>query len=547
MLLSIIIPVFNVENYVGACLDSVYAGNADLSSFEVIVVNDGSTDGSAGVVEGYRKRFCNLIFIEQENQGLSAARMNGLARAQGEYVWFVDSDDWVEPDSVATISRLIQEQAGFPVYVMPIRIHDKGSVAYTDDYPIDFPQITDGWKLLKDGFPQGFAQRFIIRRSLFDHPWLYFPLNHLIEDAYFCPVVLALADPAYVCDTPLYHYRYRRNSISHTFTVRSSYDLVSQYFQLKAFAQTLSQPKQGIFMAYCQRFLSFSYHINETLWNTSAFRQFLRRKSPALVAELSRNARFYSFKKWMAQLVLLTCPRALRKYQRIRQALINRLPDSFFKSERRRNRQIKAYMDTHKVVKLQIGCGPNWTQGWLNTDVDIDRCKQGLVYLDAGEKFPFPDNSIDYVYSEHLFEHLSHTQAVNMLDECRRVLKPSGAIRIATPDFRFLIGLYLHPEEPLNQRYIQWSGQGGGGYPVPETPLHIINKFHTAWGHRIIYDRESLESLMKEHGFKDIRICEIGKSDIPAFRNVEGHFKYMPYEFYQLETMILEGNKDYCI
>ena len=543
MLLSIIIPVFNVEKYVGACLDSVYDGDADLSSFEVIVVNDGSTDGSAGIVEGCRKRFGNLVFIDQDNQGLSAARMKGLSQAQGEYVWYVDGDDWVEPDSVGNIARMIHEQAEFPVYVMPIRIHDKESVAYTDDYSIDAPRITDGWALLKGGFPQGFAQRFIIRRSLFAHPWLYFPLNHLIEDAYFCPVVLALAETCYVCDTSLYHYRYRPGSISHSRTVRSSYDLVSQYFQLKAFAQTLSKPKQEIFMAYIQRFLSFPYKLNETLWNTSAFRLFLRQKSLSLMAELFRCARFYSFKEWMAQLFLLACPRAFRKYYSIKRSLLFRLPDSYFKSERRRNRQVKAYMDTHGVAKLQIGCGPNRIPGWLNTDVDIDRCKQGAVYLDAGEKFPFQDNSIDAIYSEHLFEHLHFTQAVNMLDECHRVLKPSGAIRIATPDFRFLMDLYLHPEKPLNQRYIQWSGQGGGGCPVPETPLHIINKFHTAWGHQIIYDRESLERLMKEHGFRNIRRCDIGKSDIPAFRNVECHFKHMPYEFYELETMILEGDK----
>lgn len=229
-----------------------------------------------------------------------------------------------------------------------------------------------------------------------------------------------------------------------------------------------------------------------------------------------------------------------------RQTIINHLPDSVFKSDFWRNRIIKAYLDTHEVAKLQIGCGPNRLPEWLNTDVEIERCKAGALFLDAGEPFPFPDNSIDYVYSEHLFEHLSFLQAVNMLDECHRILKPSGAIRIATPDFRFLMSLYLHPEEPLNKRYIEWSAQGtvGNFTPLPETALHIVNKFHTAWGHQIIYDRESLETLMKEHGFKNIRFCDIGQSVLPAFQNVERHFKHMPYEFYRLETMILEGEND---
>ena len=181
--------------------------------------------------------------------------------------------------------------------------------------------------------------------------------------------------------------------------------------------------------------------------------------------------------------------------------------------------------------------------GWLNTDVKISCCKAGALYLDAGEKFPFPDNSIDYVYSEHLIEHLDYAQAVNMLEECHRVLKASGSIRIATPDFRFLVGLYQHPEDSLNKRYIQWSGQGVGDFPpVPETALHVINKFHLAWGHQIIYDRDSLVNLLEEHGFKDIRFCDIGKSEIATFENIECHFKYMPFDFYKLETMILEGD-----
>ena len=227
-----------------------------------------------------------------------------------------------------------------------------------------------------------------------------------------------------------------------------------------------------------------------------------------------------------------------------RQTLINHLPDSVFKSAFWRGRIIRAYMGSHEVVKLHIGCGSHGIEGWLNTDVSIDICKAGALYLDAGERFPFPDGSVDYVYSEHLFEHLNHRQAVNMLRECHRVLKPSGAIRLATPDFRFLADLYLHPEKPLNRRYIAWSAQGGGGCPpLPENPLYVVNKFHTAWGHQIIYDQETLWNLLEENGFKNIRLCGISKSEIDAFNNVEGHFKFIPYEFYQLETMIIEADK----
>ena len=201
-------------------------------------------------------------------------------------------------------------------------------------------------------------------------------------------------------------------------------------------------------------------------------------------------------------------------------------------------------MVSHDVVKLQIGCGWNHMSGWLNTDAAIDICKRGVLYLDAGNPFPFPDESVDYIYSEHLFEHLNYAQAVNMLKECHRVLKPSGIIRLATPDFHFLKDLYLHPEKPVNQRYIEWSANGGGKTkPIPVSPLYVVNKFHTAWGHQIIYDRETLIGLIQEYGFKDVRFCEIGKSSHEALKRVEWHFNTMPYEFYELETMILEAGK----
>lgn len=221
-----------------------------------------------------------------------------------------------------------------------------------------------------------------------------------------------------------------------------------------------------------------------------------------------------------------------------------RISKAIYQSNRKRKKVIHKYLSTHDMAKLQIGCGPNRLAEWLNTDISLHECKAGALYLDAGELFPFPDNSIDYIYSEHVFEHLNHDQAVNMLKESFRVLKPSGTIRIATPDFQFLVDLYLHPDNALNKRYIEWSSCGGGGCrPVPSTALHVINKFHTSWGHQIIYDKETLSALLTECGYHNIRPCVIGKSEIESLNNLEAHFKHIPFEFYQLETMLFEADK----
>ena len=226
-------------------------------------------------------------------------------------------------------------------------------------------------------------------------------------------------------------------------------------------------------------------------------------------------------------------------------SIIYKIEHCYYQLDLFRRKQIKQYLNNNSVAKLHIGCGKNIIAGWLNTDISIKRCKEGALYLDAGDRFPFPDNSFDYVYSEHLFEHLNYPQAVNMLSECHRILKHSGVIRISTPNFRFLVDLYLNPEKPINKAYICWSANGGGGgKTIPESSIFVINKFHTTWGHKIIYDAETLSNLMRENGFKDICHCEISKSKNTELINIEGHFKYIPFDYCKLETMILEAYND---
>ncbi len=96
MQLSVIVPVYNVAEYLRQCLDSVI--NQSFSNMEIILVNDGSTDDSGAICLEYAKKDSRVICLEQENAGLAAARQTGLDRAVGDYIAFVDSDDWLEPN-----------------------------------------------------------------------------------------------------------------------------------------------------------------------------------------------------------------------------------------------------------------------------------------------------------------------------------------------------------------------------------------------------------------------------------------------------------------
>ena len=116
--LSIVIPVYNVERYLGECLDSVLAQT--FGDYEVIVVNDGSTDGSAALAEDFARRDPRFRLVHQENGGLSKARNTGIDVATGEYMAFLDSDDALPPDAyellVGTLDRTGSDFATGNVY-----------------------------------------------------------------------------------------------------------------------------------------------------------------------------------------------------------------------------------------------------------------------------------------------------------------------------------------------------------------------------------------------------------------------------------------------
>lgn len=101
--------------------------------------------------------------------------------------------------------------------------------------------------------------------------------------------------------------------------------------------------------------------------------------------------------------------------------------------------------------KLHLGCGGNYLAGWLNTDYYRDDKRSRL---DVTKRFPFPDGSFDFAFSEHMIEHISYTDARTMISECFRVLKPGGVLRLSTPDFRFLIRLYTQPDTGVHRNYV---------------------------------------------------------------------------------------------
>ena len=125
-----------------------------------------------------------------------------------------------------------------------------------------------------------------------------------------------------------------------------------------------------------------------------------------------------------------------------------------FRIEFWRRKKVKKYLDNSPEPKLQIGCDTNLLTGWLNSGISLKECWFG-IYLDAGKPFPFPESSFNFVFSEHLFEHLNYQQATNMLKESYRVLKPEGVFRIKSQINQFtnsILSIRLSKETFLHRQ-----------------------------------------------------------------------------------------------
>jgi predicted SAM-dependent methyltransferase len=213
------------------------------------------------------------------------------------------------------------------------------------------------------------------------------------------------------------------------------------------------------------------------------------------------------------------------------------LPDRLRPSN---SRLIRKYVSSGELKKLHLGCGPNALPGWLNTDL---HSSDEVAYLDLTETFPLKSDTFDYVFTEHVIEHIGYSQGIVMLREAYRVLRPGGKIRVVTPDFAFLIVLHSEDKSAICKAYISWANeQFLGGCAPPYAEMHVINNFVRDWGHRFIYDEKSLTAALQTAGFIHAKKCQINESDDPIFQGLENETR-MPHGFLRLESLVLEAIK----
>jgi glycosyltransferase involved in cell wall biosynthesis len=223
MLLSIVIPVYNVEEYIEKCILSCVNQDVPLDKYEIIIVNDGSPDDSLNICKRLEKEFANIKIITQKNKGLSGARNTGLKNSIGEYVWFVDSDDWITKDCLKSIYEAVNTYKSDIFWLGHDVISNKKVI--NKFIPKETLKPIDGNDFFINHLDNKFyIWKFIYKREFLISNDLSFYEGLLYEDLEFTPRALHLAKSCYNLPNIYYHYLMRDGSIVNNVKIKNVED-----------------------------------------------------------------------------------------------------------------------------------------------------------------------------------------------------------------------------------------------------------------------------------------------------------------------------------
>lgn len=250
--ISIIIPVYNVEKYVGKCLSSLV--DQTFTDFEIIAVNDGSKDDSLDILRRFEERYDFVKVIDQKNGGIANARNNGLAAARGEYVCFVDSDDYVGPTYLEELYNACVD-TGSDISCCYYYFH-----FVENNFLFEYPFRCHGIfkpeeamkKLLRDVQIQSLVWNKMYKRSLFTDYDIKFP-TMCFEDMAIANKVFANANQVVVLDRPLYYYNQHPSSTLATMNA----DKINDFIRAIAMVR-ISLEKNGLYEKYKKSYLALT-------------------------------------------------------------------------------------------------------------------------------------------------------------------------------------------------------------------------------------------------------------------------------------------------
>lgn len=233
MFLSIVIPIYNAQSYIDECLQSCLCQDIDKNDYQIICVDDGSTDNSLNILNDYQKAYSNIVVVSQNNSGVSVARNKGLSLAQGDYIWFVDSDDFIRPNCLGELKMLAQKSydiIAFGRYEFDLKLNEEERNLLSDN------------KLKPNKTYWGYAALKIYKRSIIeDNKILFHSEIKYGEDEVFNNDVFEYSDTTYTLECTNYLYRKNPSSAMNTLLIPEN-----QIKRIESIIISMVVLKQGI-------------------------------------------------------------------------------------------------------------------------------------------------------------------------------------------------------------------------------------------------------------------------------------------------------------
>jgi len=238
IVLSILVPIYNVERYVERCINSLYYQNLDLNEFEVIIINDGSKDSSVEIVNELSNKFTNIKIIHQDNKGLGRARNTGIANASGEYIHFVDSDDYIAKGVYPILLKNAVDR-NLDILIFKMKMTESTREISDSDDLIE-PNIREILTGIEYISSQGYITTStisLIKREFLLETGIQFKTG-LFEDTLFITSLISFAKR--IAFLPLDVYRYQINNSNSIMNKKSNYHLKRGIISLKKVAQSIN-------------------------------------------------------------------------------------------------------------------------------------------------------------------------------------------------------------------------------------------------------------------------------------------------------------------
>ena len=306
---SIIIPVYNVEDYLEHCINSIL--HQSFKDYEIILVNDGSTDKSGVICDKYANEYENIRVIHKKNEGQSQARNVAIKDAKGEYIVFVDSDDWLIDRALENANKIIKEYNNPDIIINRIKSYYEETDSYVEcEYRFDTNTMANkpSYEVLKMCYemPTFWSAPwvFVINKEYLKKNEFYFPKGLLHEDEYWAPIILLNAKQIGFNNNCFYCNRANRvGSTTQSVNIKKEYDKfkIIDMLIVESQKETYMENEKDMLLSRCS-----SIYLG-ILKNISLYRDSDRYKYKELILMLKKNRKILLYSKRKSHTIAYLC------------------------------------------------------------------------------------------------------------------------------------------------------------------------------------------------------------------------------------------------